>query len=135
MTDAPNPLHPLPTCVAEPLAGVDFDFGGGRILLLPPLTIGSLQRLQAPLAALSDAEALAPASLATIAEAALAALRRNYPTITMDQVVELIDIGNMFDVVATVLDVSGLRRKAAADAKNPPAQPTPVTPAPTGPAS
>lgn len=127
---APTLLQPRD----ELLPGIVFDFGGGQQYTLPPLTLGALQRLQQPLMQLQAAEALAPASLATIAQAVHSSLRRNYPAVTLEQVGELVDVGNMLELVAAVLDVSGIKRKAAAG-PNPPAQPAPAeTPAPTGPA-
>lgn len=123
--------------MSEMIPGIEYDFGGGRVYTLPPLSMGAMERLQKGLAALSSAEALSPESITTIVDAAHAALRRNYPAMTRDDVAELVDVGNMFDVVGAVLDVSGIKRKAQAEAKNPQAQQTPastlnVTPALTG---
>lgn len=117
----------------EQIPGVLFDFGGGKIYMLPPLTMGAMERLQKGLADLSSAEALSPESVTTIVDAAHAALRRNYPELSRDDVADLVDVGNMFDVVGAVLDVSGVKRKAQAEAKNPPAQqPLAEMPALTG---
>ena len=107
----------------EAIPGIDFDFGGGRVLVLAPLTLGALERLQDGLQALATDSALAPASVKTIVSVAHASLARNYPTITRDDVMELVDVGNMVDVADAVMDVSGIRRKAALDAKNQAAQP------------
>ena len=121
-------MHPI---IPEPIPGIAFDFGGGRTYTVPPLNLAALQRLQVDLQALSAApDALAPTTVQTVITATHAALRRNYPSITPDEVAELIDVANMHDVIACVLDVAGLKRKDAA--KNPPAQPLPQTPAPTG---
>lgn len=117
----------------EKIPGIEYDFGAGRVYTLPPLTMGAMERLQKGLAALSTAEALSPESITTIVDAAHAALRRNYPSMTREEVADLVDVGNMFDVVGAVLDVSGIKRKAQAEAKNPQAQPVPAeTPALTG---
>ncbi len=120
----------------ELIPGVSFDFGGGRTYIIPPLSLGALRRLQGSLAELSNASALAPATLDTVVHATLAGLKRNYPYITEDEVAELIDVGNMHDVVACLLDVTGLKRKAQEAerdaAKNQPAQTVAETPAPTG---
>jgi hypothetical protein len=117
------------------LPGLDFDFGGGRCYLLPPLALGDLQLLQERLAKLSDDGALHPASVGTVLAATHAALRRNYPDLTLEAVGQLVDVGNLFEVIDAVMDVSGVKRKAAEQAaKNLLAQPeTPLMAAPTGP--
>ena len=120
----------------ELIPGIDYDFGGERVYKLPPLSMGAMERLQKGLAALSTAEALSPESITTIVDAAHAALRRNYPNLSREDVADLVDVGNMFDVVGAVLDVSGIKRKAQAAEqaeKKPPAQPeVAAKPAPTG---
>ncbi|ENT1749659.1 hypothetical protein CAA71_002200, partial [Neisseria gonorrhoeae] len=40
-----------------------------------------------------------------------AALKRNYPDLTREEAADLIDIGNMNEVFAAVMDVSGLKRR------------------------
>jgi hypothetical protein len=117
--------------MSELIPGIELDFGGGRVMTVPPLSLGALQRLQKKLEALSGAATLEPASVATVIEAGHAALVRNYPQLTPEDVAELIDVGNMHEVVASVLDVAGVRRKADAEAKNRNAQPA-ETPPPTG---
>lgn len=104
--------------MAELIPGIEYDFGGGRVYTVPPLALGALQRLQKKLEALATASATDPTSIATVIEAAHAALKRNYPDITEDQVGELVDLGNMHDVIACITDVAGIRRKAEAEAKN-----------------
>jgi hypothetical protein len=123
----------------ELIPGVEFDFGGGRVRTIPPLSLGALQRLQGALSNLSTANAMDPATLDTVVKAAHGALRRNYPQVTEEEVGELVDVGNMIDVISCVLDVAGLKRKAAQDAKNQTAQSTQApaallaeTPGPTG---
>lgn len=107
----------------EPIPGIAFDFGGSKIYTLAPLTLGALERLQDGLQALATDAALAPTSVKTVVSVAHASLLRNYPTLTRDDVLELLDVGNMADVADAVMDVSGLRRKALEEAKNQAAQP------------
>jgi hypothetical protein len=114
---ANNPLIP----------GVDVDFGGGRIMTIPPLSLGALKRLQTKLAALNEMSALDPRAIEVVVDAAHSALVRNYPDMTLDQVEDLIDVSQLSDVMTAVLDVSGLQRKAQADEKNQTAQPAPQT--------
>jgi hypothetical protein len=106
----------------ELIPGIEFSFGGGRVYTLPPLSLGALERLQGKLAGLSSANATDPESIKTVVDAAHAALKRNYPDLTRDDVAELVDIANMHEVISCVMDVAGMRRKAADAAKNQTAQ-------------
>ena len=110
----------------ELIPGIDFNFGGGRVYTLPPLSLGALQRLQGQLDDMQNTAVLQPATVATVVQATLAALKRNYPTMTADDVAELVDVANMFDVISCVMDVSGMRRKEA-EQKKQQAQLTPMS--------
>lgn len=118
--------------MSELIPGIAFDFGGGRVYTVPPLSLASIQRLQDRLSDMQLGSILSPETITTVLQATHASLKRNYPNLTEADVGELVDVGNMQDVVACVLDVSGLKRKALDDAKNPQAQPAPPT-ALTGP--
>lgn len=118
---------------ANLLPGIEVDFGGGTLLTVPPLNLGALRRLQGKLQALQTLDATSPQATDTIVEATHAALKRNYPDITIDEVEDLLDVGNMHDVFTSVMDVAGLRRKAIAEAEaaknqTPQAQQTAPTP-------
>lgn len=103
------------------IPGIEFDFGGDRVYTLPPLALGDLQVFQDRLTKLGENGALHPASIGTIVDVTHAALRRNYPEISRDDVGQLIDVGNLFEVIDSVMDMAGVKRKAADDAKkNPP---------------
>lgn len=115
----------------ELIPGVEFNFGGGRVYTIPPLSLGALQRLQDKLSSLSERTALDPVAMGVVVEALHAALARNYPSMTAADVAELVDVSQIGEVMSAVLDVSGLQRKAQADAKNQAAQPV-QTPALTG---
>lgn len=89
--------------------GIPFQLGD-RLLVVPPLNFRSLEELQDRLANFEagvDKEARA-----TIVDAAWHALRRNYPDITQDEIIDGLDIGNMQELMESVMDVSGLKRKA-----------------------
>jgi hypothetical protein len=91
------------------IAGILFDFGD-RQLVIPPIKLTDLQQLQDRLAAVKggiDGE-----SVTTVIDATHASLKRNYPEMTRDEVADLLDVGNMMDVFTSVMDVSGLKRKA-----------------------
>lgn len=83
---------------------------GGVEYVVPPIALGALEQLQERIAKV-ESNSVNAESAATVIDAATAALRRNYPDITREQVADMIDVGNMVDVFMTVMDVSGLRRK------------------------
>lgn len=113
----------------EMIPGIEFDFGGGQKRIIPPLSLGALERLQGGLSALEASAAVSPEAIKTVMEAAHAGLKRNYPSITKEEVGELVDIGNMTEVISCLMDVSGIKRKQIeADAKNQPAQTVTATP-------
>jgi hypothetical protein len=91
------------------IKGITIDLGGADYVV-PPLSIGALERLQDRLNTFQggmDKEAVA-----LMVDVAEAALKRNYPDITRDIIVEIMDVSNMEDIFAAVMDVSGLKRKA-----------------------
>lgn len=83
---------------------------GDRTFVCPPLSLRALQALQERLRAYQGGAALA-ADVSIVADAAYAALIRNYPDITLDDLMDLIDVGNMTEIMEAVMDVSGLKRK------------------------
>jgi hypothetical protein len=90
------------------IPGIEFDFGS-RKLILPPLSLGSLELLQKRLEGLAGG--LTVESVATAIDATHAALKRNYPAITREEVADLIGLENMNDVIVALMDVAGLKRK------------------------
>jgi hypothetical protein len=99
------------------IPGIDIDFGG-TTYTVPPIALGDLQLLQDRLKAMGTADALAPDSVAAIVDATHAALKRNYPDLTREQVGSMVDVSNMFEVITTVMDVTGMKRKQAEELKN-----------------
>ncbi|GLT20785.1 hypothetical protein GCM10007933_02370 [Zoogloea oryzae] len=90
------------------LAGIPFP--GRPEWVIPPLSLGSLELLQDRIGKLSLG-GTDPESIRTIVDATHMALVRNYPDVPRDQVAAEIDLGNMMDVIAAVMDVAGVRRK------------------------
>jgi hypothetical protein len=81
----------------------------GTNYTVPPLNLRSLETMQD---ALSDfTGGIDAKSVSTVVDAAYAALKRNYPDMTRDEVAEIIDVGNMVEVMQAIMDVSGLMRK------------------------
>lgn len=92
------------------IPGIAFTFGG-RVLQIPPLSLGDLEALQQRLDELPTLEATNPKAVATVLDATTAALQRNYPQLTRADVGRLVDVGNMLDVMQAVMDVAGVHRR------------------------
>lgn len=83
----------------------------GTDYVVPPIALGALEQLQAKIAAF-DGNAGDAQQISTVIDCAHAALKRNYPELTREEVADLIDISTMMDVFEAVMDVSGLKRRA-----------------------
>lgn len=83
---------------------------GGDVFIIPPLSLNALRQLQPALAKFTGG--VDDESIVTVIDAAHASLARNYPTMDKNMVADLIDVGNMKDIMEAVMDVSGLKRKA-----------------------
>lgn len=82
----------------------------GRTWTVPPLSLGALEQLQERLAQFTG-DVGAAGQISTAIDALHAALRRNYPDVTREQVAEMIGLENMAEVMEAVMDVAGLRRR------------------------
>jgi hypothetical protein len=80
--------------------------------VLPPLSLGALEQLHERIKAVNGDFSSAD-QIGTVIDAAHAALRRNYPDLTREQVGDLVGLENMAEVFDACMDVSGLKRKAA----------------------
>lgn len=87
---------------------------GGTLYIIPPIALGALEQLQERIAQFNG-DVTDFSQIATVIDAAFAALKRNYPEITRETVADAIDVGNMAEVFEAVMDVSGLKRKAQAE--------------------
>lgn len=92
------------------IKGIPFDFGG-RTLIIPPLSLGNLETLEPQLATFRG-DAKDPKNISTALDCITAALKRNYPDTTREQVADMVDLGNMAEVMQAVMDSAGIRRKA-----------------------
>lgn len=90
------------------LSGVKVSMGG-REFTLPPLTLGSLKRIGNKISTLTNIDSI-PNEEQTdaICQIVLASVNRNYPEITQDELLEMIDLGNLKDIFEAVLGVSGI---------------------------
>ena len=90
---------------------------GGRDFILPPLTLKALRRLGPTIANLSDLAGVpTPEQVDAMVELVHASAVRNYPELTMDDLLDLLDLGNLPEVFPAVMAASGLKRSAVGEA-------------------
>ena len=94
------------------IPGVTIQMGGNE-WTVPPLTLGQLRKLEGKIRSMinigADGLGITEEQADTIAEVVAAALSRNYPDMTTDKVLNLIDLGNARQVINAVMGGSGLR--------------------------
>lgn len=90
--------------------GIPFNFDG-RTLIIPPLSLGAMEQLQGRLETMGE-RSITPEYIGTVVDSVHAALQRNYPDMTREEVAALLDLENMQEVMACVFDVGGVKRKA-----------------------
>lgn len=98
---------------------------GGTVFIVPPLSLGALEQLQDALEHFTG-DIRDKSQMATMLDATHAALRRNYPEITREQVGEMVDLENMQRVMEAVMDVSGLKRRQLEAGGDTPGEATPA---------
>ncbi|MGY8811490.1 MAG: hypothetical protein ACKVK5_10690 [Pseudomonadales bacterium] len=91
--------------------GIEVPFTGGQTLTIPPLSLGALEQLLDRINAVMGGASMDVSSIGTVIDAAHAALKRNYPEMTRDQVGDLVDLANMREVLEAVMSASGLEAK------------------------
>ena len=82
----------------------------GEDFIVPPLNLASLERFQDHLG--SYRGGIDPASVGLIIEVAHAALKRNYPELKVDDLKELVDLGNIQPLFMAVMNISLLEQKS-----------------------
>jgi hypothetical protein len=88
---------------------------GGQDWIVPPLTLGQLRRLMPKVRQLTEIGAsMGEPQISVLVDIVTAALQRNYPEITPDQVENFLDLGNASAVLNAVLTGSGLKPSGAA---------------------
>ena len=88
--------------------GVEFDFGGGLIYIIPPLAVTDLKRYRRELATLQKNDVDHTAGVDACITLVHAALRRNYPEMTRDEVEAFLDMSNMLAAIKCVMNFHGL---------------------------
>ena len=101
----------MTTTAAPKIKGITINLGGADYVV-PPLSLGAFEAQHDRFSALSGGITEGP-QLTIIIDAAHAALRRNYPAMTREEVADAIGLDNMTEVLEAVMDVGGARRKAA----------------------
>jgi hypothetical protein len=89
--------------------GVTIQFPDGP-LVVPPLNLRSVRELKSRIVTFTGTLD----DMDVVADVLHAALLRNYPEMTMDQVADMVDVGNMGEVMQAVMGVSGLVPKDGA---------------------
>lgn len=88
--------------------GVPFQFGE-QTYIIPPLSLGALEQLQEKIKQVNgNGDASDFNQVSTIIDCAHAAMKRNYPEMTREDVADLVDLSNMQDVFQAVMNVSGM---------------------------
>jgi hypothetical protein len=99
--------------------GIEIELDG-TTYVVPPLTVGALRRLEPMFSALeplSDGRTLpTPAQFDAIAAVVAEALKRNYPDVTPEALLERLDLVNVGPVFQAILKASGLAQNERKEA-------------------
>jgi len=79
--------------------------------LLPPLTLNQLRKMTPKLGKLGNSGIPTNSDMDVMLEVIHMSAVRNYPTMTRDDLGDLVDLGNLQTVFAAVMSVSGLDQK------------------------
>lgn len=86
---------------------------GGETYVVPPLALGAVKELLPRVKAMQSVGGVpTPEDLDTMLDAALAAINRNYPAMTRDEVAQLIDLGNVAQMFKVVMGISGFEKRS-----------------------
>lgn len=122
-------MEPVITPLRTLRAGIEFTFRGcppddsgepsGDLfeieLVIPPLNLDTLQRLDARLSSFGTGTHLE--QMKTLVIAVEQCLKRNYAGVPTWLIAQTVDLANMPSLFQAVMDLSGLRRKASEDEK------------------
>lgn len=89
--------------------GVEVELGNS-VYVVPPLPLGAIEVFQERMAAFTGG--VDSASVKFAIDITHAALRRNYPEMTREDVADLVDISTMGTVIDAVMGVSNLKPTA-----------------------
>jgi hypothetical protein len=104
--------------------GVKIDLGGGE-WIVPPLNLRTLEKFYPVIESWTQPRENALDYLREVAEFIHAALVRNYPDLTLDDVKDLVDLKNVQMVIPAILEASGFARGAGEGQGDPLGETTP----------
>lgn len=79
---------------------------------VPPLSFGAIKAMGDRVAALGAINGVPTAEqVSVVLEVVHGALKRNYPEISLEQVADMVDLGNFVDVFGAVLRIAGFRQR------------------------
>lgn len=93
------------------IKGVEKELGG-EMRTIPPLSLGAVQRLLPKLQQFQKSGEMNDENMALVADVVGSALRRNYPELTNEQVMEMLDMDNFQEILDAVLSTSKLTGNA-----------------------
>ena len=95
---------------------------GDRTFVVPPLNLARIKRLRPDIEALSSMKLdamMTDEQIESVVRILHSALSRNYPEITIDEVEDIIDLGNLIPVVQAMMRVSGFEPGGASAGSGP----------------
>jgi hypothetical protein len=82
---------------------------GGEKYIVPALSLGQVKRLEKELESLFLIEGMpTPEQIDNALTIFLAAINRNYPAMTLEDLLDLVDTGNLISIMKAVMRTSGL---------------------------
>jgi len=103
---------------------------GDEAYRIPPLAFRAVQELQDEVAGLAEMGSRpTPEQMGTVVKIVHSAMARNYPSLTMENVDDMLDLGNYQNVLGQVLQIAGFKKgsaepgEAMASAGTPPMSP------------
>jgi hypothetical protein len=88
----------------------------GNSYQIPPLNFCAIQALQDKMAVIQGMSGVpTPEQMRVVAEVVQMAMRRNYPEITTDEIVDMLDLGNFRTVFDALLGMSGYTKGGAGE--------------------
>jgi len=90
---------------------------GTEEYLIPPLAFGSIKHVQKQMPKLQGMTGMPnEEQMTVVAEVVLLALKRNYPDMTLEQVLDGLDLGNFGRVFEAVLGSAGYKKAQSGEA-------------------
>ena len=83
---------------------------GGDDFIIPPLNFAALKKLQPVIESLATiSSSLEGNQIDAITQIVHSAMSRNYPDITLEKVMDILDLGNAPTILAAIMNSSGLK--------------------------